>query len=70
MRQPALVAAAAEIAHLDLDDAFAIGSGIVGRRNRAMPSYQPAPRPMAIAMARPPANVSPGYFSSIRKPSL
>ena len=33
-------------------------------------SYQPAPTPIAMASARPPASVSPGYFSSIRNPSL
>lgn len=40
------------------------------RRDDREKSYQPAPTPMAMASARPPAIVRPGYFLSIRNRSL
>ena len=46
------------------------GSGIVGAKTFPSTSYQPAPTPIAIASASPPASVRPGYFRSIRSPSL
>jgi hypothetical protein len=46
------------------------GSGIVGEPSLPDTSYQTAPIPIATASARPPARVKPGYFRSIRSPSV
>ena len=58
------------ILRLDQDEAVAFGQRDRRRQDLTDRSYQPAPIPIAMASASPPASVRPGYFRSIRSPSL
>ncbi len=70
MRHPHFALVAQRIVRLHQDEAVALGQRDCRREDVSPYLAQKAPRPMAMASARPPASVRPGYFRSIRNPSL